>query len=255
MGRHARWAGLLALTFLLPAFAVDDKAAPKADEPKKPAPTEKDEPKKDAPNPADAKGKDAPKPEAKIESKKTEVPEKPEPKEKLIPLGQLVGKLMRVEGAQRYITIQLTQSYIAPSGGGRPTGKGRPNITAQVKQSTRDVELQASDDLIVRVANPPTDFDDKGRPKRRTAQELKELKGPNPKLPGYNAEFESLKPDQIVQVTVAKKKDPPGVKGAPRTAPKVVAKTKKAKDDEPDEPPEVERPLVTMILIIAEPVK
>lgn len=253
MGRHTRLAGLLVLTLLLPVFAADDKDANKANDDKdtkKPAATEKDEPKKDAPKPDDPKGKDAPKPEEKKDAKKPEPPAKAEPKEKLIPLGTLVGKLTRVEGAEKFITVQVTQAYAVPSGNYRPSKGSRPSV--QTKEMKQDIELQPADELIVRVMNLPPKFDDKGRPRKPTKDEIKELKGTNPKLPGYAADFESLKPDQLVQVSIAKKKDAT-VKTAPRPIAK--AKTKEKKDDDAAADPEPERPLVTMIVILGEPVK
>jgi hypothetical protein len=61
----------------------------------------------------------------------------------------------------------------------------------------------------VRLARPPEQFDDKGKVKRYTAKELKELKGPDPKLPGYQATFSDVREGQIVTVNLVKKKDAP----------------------------------------------
>src|SRR5262249_16840460 len=53
---------------------------------------------------------------------------------------------------------------------------------------------------------PPLMFDDKGKPRKPTAEELKKLKGTDPKLKGYKAELGDLKAGQVVVVTLAKAK-------------------------------------------------
>jgi hypothetical protein len=83
----------------------------------------------------------------------------------------------------------------------------------QPESITRDVELQTIEDVKVRMLTPPPQFDDKGHVKKYTAKELKELRGPDPKLPGYQAEFGDLHEGQIVQVHLVKKK------GVPTAAP------------------------------------
>jgi len=87
----------------------------------------------------------------------------------------------------------------------------------QPESVTRDVELQTIEDVKVRMLTPPPQFDDKGHVKKYTAKELKELlkelKGPDPKLPGFQAEFGDLHEGQIVQVHLVKKK------GVPTAAP------------------------------------
>jgi hypothetical protein len=68
--------------------------------------------------------------------------------------------------------------------------------------------LQLVDDVKVRVLQPPTRFDDKGRVRKHTSKELKELKGPE-NLPGYPSSLAAVKADQIAQVSVARKKGKP----------------------------------------------
>src|SRR5207244_3200625 len=82
--------------------------------------------------------------------------------------------------------------------------QGNPNLY-QVKEIKKDIELRAADEMKVRVLNPPVDYDDKGRPKKYTAKELKELKGPDTSLPGYAGDLESLRPNQVVKVYLKKK--------------------------------------------------
>ncbi len=92
----------------------------------------------------------------------------------------------------------------------------------QTKMENKEVEVQAIDDIVVRMAQPKQDFDEKGRVKKYTKAELKELKGDS-KLPGYKAEFTDLQNEQIVRVTMVRKKG--------ESAPKPVKK-KKGKDED-----------------------
>lgn len=102
----------------------------------------------------------------------------------------------------------------------------------------KEVEWTATDEVKVRMNNPPPQFDDKGRIKKYTAKQLKELKGTD-KLPGYPAEFSDIKTGQIVQVTLLQKKT------APRTP-------KRGKAEE-GEPLDDNLPKISHIIILAEP--
>jgi hypothetical protein len=79
-----------------------------------------------------------------------------------------------------------------------------------------DVYIKPTDDVAVRTARPKEDFDDKGKIKKYTKAELKELRGDG-KLPGYKADYSDLAVDQYVQVTLIRKKGapapPPAKKG------------------------------------------
>jgi hypothetical protein len=112
-------------------------------------------------------------------------------------------------------------------------------VAVTYQEKTYDVELQAADDMKVRLLQPPVAFDDNGKPKKYTKKELDELKGSDKKLPGYTASFENLRPGQEVEVYLAKKKD----SGKPS-----------AKDPDADTKSD-KRPFVTMIVIRREPPK
>src|SRR5438093_192788 len=71
------------------------------------------------------------------------------------------------------------------------------------KDENQKVELQAADDLKVRTLLLPVEYDDAGKVRKLSDKELRELRGPDPKLPGYAADFDSLKPEQIVDIYVA----------------------------------------------------
>src|SRR5262249_3961900 len=97
-----------------------------------------------------------------------------ESKEKLGAGGIITGKLTRVEGAQKYLTVQVTQEVPATGGGGFNVGK-RHVPGMQMKQVTQNLEIQAADDMKVRMLQPPVDYDDKGKLKKYSTKELKAL--------------------------------------------------------------------------------
>lgn len=99
---------------------------------------------------------------------------------------------------------------------------------ARLYSSTQEVSITAVDEAQVRLANPPTEFDDKGQPKKHSKEELAKLKG-DPKLPGFKGDFSDLTAGQLVQVTLVRRKDAP----APRPVnPRVPMK--KDKDADPE---------------------
>ncbi|HTU16527.1 MAG TPA: hypothetical protein VMG10_00565 [Gemmataceae bacterium] len=108
---------------------------------------------------------------------------KEKPAERWIKAGTVAGKLSGVNEAKKTLRFHLE------------VAKGK----------WVDPEWQATDDVKVRTRNPPPAFDDKGKPKRYTKKELRELQG-DPKLPGFPAEFSDLKTGQYVQVTLVQKK-------------------------------------------------
>jgi hypothetical protein len=87
-----------------------------------------------------------------------------------------------------------------------------------------DYQLEPTGDMVVRLMSPPLQYDDKGFPKKYTADELKALKGDNPKLVGYQGDANDLKPG--IQVKVYLVKDPPAARPAKEGE----------KADQPDKP-------------------
>jgi hypothetical protein len=215
MRYHLRVLGLLAaLLFVLPALAAPEKPAKDKDE-------------------ADAKLKKA---------------------------LSLTGKLVTIpQGTQNYFTIKVTQRYLAPNENElkaiiqvqQQIAQNRNNAAQlrslyqqlaehrakayTIKEEAKNIELKPDDDMKIRVMHLKPDFDEKGKPRKRTAAELKKLKG-DPKLRGYEADLESLQVDQIVTVSIVRKKAPPDKGGL--------------KDDEALAD---KRPLVSMIVIEADP--
>jgi len=118
-----------------------------------------------------------------------------------------------------------------------------------VTYADQNVDFKARDDVLVRTARPREAFDDKGKIKKFTKAELKELKG-DPKLPGYKAEYGDLASGQIVEVTLVRKK------GAMVVRPKVTAKRKKDMDElEAADALADNMPQISRIVILAEPMQ
>ena len=124
---------------------------------------------------------------------------KSDPKEKWIPAGQVVAVLKEVRESDKSVvlSIQTQNSYYSP--------QAKRVVPAKME----DIELLLKDDVKIRQFNPPEAFDDKGRPKKYTPKELKELKGDDLKTPGYPADFSDLTNQTIVNVTLMQKPQKP----------------------------------------------
>jgi hypothetical protein len=72
-----------------------------------------------------------------------------------------------------------------------------------VQTDTKDVTFHAAETVKVRFTQPPSAFDEKGNPKKYTADELKELKGTgaDAKLIGYAGSIDKLTSGMPVRVT------------------------------------------------------
>jgi hypothetical protein len=188
--------------------------------------------------------------------------DKKEAADKMVASGLVTGKLIKWGNGSAEKTIALQVTIQVPNPGGiqnmanlqvqlaeasrdsdpRNRLRRMADVQAQiaihqkdvVKNETHEMEFVPGDDMIVRLKDPPVKTDDKGKPRRLTDKERKELKGSDPKLPGYTASLEDLRNDEIVTVTLSKKKDS-----------KTATKEEKAEN----------KPVVTMILIVADPPK
>jgi hypothetical protein len=98
----------------------------------------------------------------------------------------------------------------------------------RVQTAEQDVGLALADEVKVRSARPGPAFDDKGNIKHYTREELKELKGSDPRLPGFHAALSDLQAGQVVLLKVARptsidaKPRPGGVKPVPVSAKLIV---------------------------------
>lgn len=257
---------LLTLAILTFGFAAEDKKQadkkpepnpPKADakkdadrklddkkEPDKKAdakPVDKKDADKKPEDKKDADKKAAAKPEAKKEAEKKPAPavrpavapRAEQPKPEKVEYGLVFwGRMASVETSQKTFSVAITQNIAEPYFNGR-------FIAVRIRQQSQNVDLAADDNIRIRMPNPPLDFDDKGKPKKYTAKELKELKGPSG-LPGFPGDFDSLKTDQIVRVYLAKTKP----------SPRPVAR--KGKDKDADAAALEDKPKVVMIEVLGE---
>ena len=121
-------------------------------------------------------------------------------------------------------------------------------LSAQPQQSPfrlvqrhQDVEMEMAVDVKIRTDFLPVAYDDMGDPKKYTKEEIKELKGPNPKERGYKAELDALKVGQEVSVTMARVKekkeldtDPPTTDAKDDKKDKKDPAAKDAKDEKKD---------------------
>jgi hypothetical protein len=82
--------------------------------------------------------------------------------------------------------------------------------------------LQAGDEVLVRTAEAPPKFDDKGNLQQYTPEELKQLRGDRPELPGFPADWDNVKQGQVVLVYMTRR--PP----APQEGEKPDAKEKES---------------------------
>jgi hypothetical protein len=107
---------------------------------------------------------------------------------KLLKAGVVTGKVVRVHSLSKILIVEVQ----TPQAGNQ--------------LATQRPQFQAIAAVLVRTAQPREEFDEKGRLRKFTREELKELKGPDPKVPGYKAEFSDLSAGQIVQVSLGKPK-------------------------------------------------
>jgi hypothetical protein len=212
--------------------------------------------------------KDDKKADTKKDDKKADTPEK------MVKQGQLTGQLLSVNETDKTLEVELTYSIPKLN-----DGEYRAMLQAQVdyqkaiakrdvngarnaasaaaqhqaklytyEKKTKKLKLTMIEDVIVRAANPPPQFDDKGQPKKYTKKELDELKGPNKKLPGFETEgLSALRPRQTLALTLVKKKED---KDKEKERPKPNQKLTK---EEMEEALLANLPEVSMVMILAEP--
>jgi len=104
--------------------------------------------------------------------------------------------------------------YTTPTNYGTPTtpysSPNSTNTTAGTPGAANytDYLYQATDDSVVRLYQLPK-VDEAGLPKKYTPEELKDLKGDDPKLIGYKAIFGDLKEGQTVRLSLARMREDP----------------------------------------------
>ena len=78
----------------------------------------------------------------------------------------------------------------------------------KVVTNKKDIDFHAGADVKVRTLNPPISYDEKGNVKKYTRDELRDLKGKDSKLPGYESSFDQLQAGQVLKVTLARTPEP-----------------------------------------------
>jgi hypothetical protein len=82
----------------------------------------------------------------------------------------------------------------------------RRSVGPQLRAAHRDLEIQLDDEVKIRSLKAPVLMDEDGKPRKPTSEELKELKGSDPKAPGYARDLRDLKKGQMVRVYLARQK-------------------------------------------------
>jgi hypothetical protein len=119
------------------------------------------------------------------------------------------------------------------------------NSPFKIVTDKKTVEFHVGDEVMVRMLNLPLEYDDKGKPKKYTMEEVKKLKGPNASLPGYEAKLEDLKTGEPVLVVLGLAANPDA---APKTTDKKDAeKSTESKDKDKDF---THRTVVKLILVL-----
>jgi len=205
----------------------------------------------------------------------------PQEYQQVIAAGQITGKVAEIDHAKRLITVVVEVQSVQPQEGNqaaqnparqqqlarqiyqRPSQNPiqqarklqqqaaqalRPGGGVKLQMVKKEFEFQADEKARVRLMSLPQEFDDRGKPKSYTAAELRELKGSNTSLPGYQSSFENLSPGQVVKVHVA------SARRASSAVPTEKPKGGDA-DNEKNVPPvavaaDPTKPRATMILIV-----
>lgn len=185
----------------------------------------------------------------------------------LAQMREVSGKLAAVQPSGRGLTLRYEYQLLEPKGQATPqmqsylqqqqqlmqlrnpwrAAQELQQLQAQAQRQAagafktvnahKDFELEAVEDVKVRTMHLPVVYDDKGQPRKYSDKELRELKGPDTRLPGYQADFDGLKPGQTVKLTLTRKKPD-------------AAKDKEAPKEDDKDKAKVAKPLVTMIVIV-----
>jgi hypothetical protein len=116
--------------------------------------------------------------------------DKPAPTENLVKVGTLTAKVVAVVESKKALRVRYEY------------------LQYNLKVGTKDIELSTIEDVKVRLRHPPPKFDDKGKLAKYTAKELQDLKGKE-NLPGYSGQFSDIASDQVVTLTLVRKKGEP----------------------------------------------
>ncbi len=228
------------LAFVLPGLTAQDKADDKKDVEKKDA---KDDKKGD-----DTKTENTPKKTSKRKSKYSD----PEEEKLLTGTFTMRARIQSMDAnSSGEFSVQLpyafpakvraTQAWYAQLLQAKAVTQETYNQFRQKMSQSNVIDVRTGQGMKVRTMFPPLEFDLKGNVKRWTAKEIAAARGAS-RLPGLPAQFDALKPGQIVDLYVAK-----------IPVKKTAAKDKKKNvlDDDPLDDPAL-KPEVLMIVVIIE---
>ncbi len=146
-----------------------------------------------------------------------------------------VRRLQELQNAVAQLQLQVVKMEL------------NPQQLYKVVTDKKDVDFHASEDVKVRLLNLQMEYDDKGNLKKYTKEELKELKGKDVDLPGYEAAMDKLATGQKLTVTLAKHKEPA------KTDKDKESNLDKDKDKDTDKDKTADKKTeVTLILIVSE---
>lgn len=149
---------------------------------------------------------------------------------------QLQGNLARAKTPKdiQHIQGQLAQAYAKAQGHYNQALQSMndpKNNPFKVVTNKNKVDFHAGEEIKVRFLNLPLEFDDKGKPKKYSNEEIKALRGKDTKIPGFEGSLDSLKVGMLVKVVLAvnppanQKEDPDKTNKDPnKTAHKTVVK-------------------------------
>jgi len=109
----------------------------------------------------------------------------------------IIGKVAS-EPTEKSIIVQI---QIPKANNNLPANKGKNAPTAT---EWKELEVPIKESTKFRFKDPIEAFDDKGNIKVYSQQDLKNLKGSNPNLPGYEAKSDNIIPGHLVTITLAK---------------------------------------------------
>ena len=107
------------------------------------------------------------------------------------------------------LTVLLALGVLVGLSAEKPAVAARRATTVRVANvSTKYTITYNSQAGKVRTYDLPPNYDEKGNVKKYTAAELKDLKGKDSNLPGYESSFDQLQTGQVLKVTLARTKEP-----------------------------------------------